>query len=254
MMKRANILNRAIVLAMLQTMVLLSASAYDFVSGNIYYNVLSKKDNTVSVTYKDPRTNVMYVESCYKGNVVIPRTVTHKGVKYTVAEIGKKAFCFASNLKSVTIPNTVRAIRFLSFGMTGLTTINIPESVVMIEGGAFRQSGKIKTITVSSKNPYFRTEKDVLFNKQTTSLIYCAPGKLRKAYTVPSKVRKIYDAAFAGCTIYKITINSNVNEFVGDPFSSFHFQVSINKTKSSAKRSKHCGVPGWPGVCRQQTH
>ena len=242
-----------VLVVLISTTFLLPVSAYDFMEGGIYYNVLSKKEHTVSVTYKDSRVEKMLIQSSYKGHVVIPRTVTHNGVKYTVVELGKKAFCYADNLLSVTIPNTVRAIRWFALAYTGISSVNIPESVVVIEGGAFRQSMKIKTIKVSPRNPYFRTVDNVLFTKQMTSLIFCAPGNVRKVYTVPSKVHKIYDAAFACCTIYTIKINSNVTEFVRDPFYSLYFLKSINKTKNSAKRTRECGIPGWPGICTKKT-
>ena len=246
-----NISYRAIVLVALMTMTQLSTLAYDFTVGGIYYNILSNKKHTVSVTYKDPRTDQMITKSAYSGKVVIPNTVTHNGVKYTVTEIGTKAFRFANNMSSVTLPNTIKTIRAFAVNMTGIVSINIPASVSKIEDGAFFQARKLKTITVSPHNPYFKVEKDVLFNKKMTTLIYCTRGKVRKSYTVPSTVRKISDLAFAECTIYKITVNSNVTEFVGDPFNAIHFYESVNRTSNNAKREKNCGIPGWPGVCKQ---
>lgn len=156
-------------------------------------------------------------------------------MKYTVVEIGRKAFCFAESLSSVTLPNTVRSIRFQAFNMTGLTSLHIPASVVKIEDGFLYSSSKMKTITVAANNPYYKTEKNVLFNKAMTRLIYCAPVK-RASYTVPSSVKRLEHTAFNCCSITKLTIPSSVNVFVGDPFAGFTEYVKIiNKTKPSAK-------------------
>lgn len=204
------------------------AWAYDFMVGGIYYNVLSKKDNTVSVTYKNPRAAVQYTPSVYKGTVVIPTYVTYKGVRYTVVEIGRRALGFADKLTNVTLPNTVRSIRFEAFTCSGLTSLHIPASVVKIEAGFLMMCSKMKKITVASNNPYYKAVKNVMFNKDMTRLIYCTAAK-RGAYTVPSSVRRIENAAFCDCVITKLTIPSTVKVFVGDPFTALDCKKFISK-------------------------
>lgn len=121
-------------LLMLAMLMPLSASAYDFMVNNIYYNMNS--DNTVGVTYKDSNLNT------YSGSVTIPSKVTHDGVQYTVTAIGDHAFRNCPNLTGVTIPTTVKTIGYASFYLCpGLTSISIPNSVISIESFAFRSSG-----------------------------------------------------------------------------------------------------------------
>ena len=63
----------------------LSAQAYDFQSGDLYYNTTS--DSTVEVTYQSGSTN-------YQGltTATIPETVTYDGTTFSVTNIGDGAF------------------------------------------------------------------------------------------------------------------------------------------------------------------
>ena len=78
-----------------------TASAYDFQSDGIYYNITST--NTVEVTYKDNNY------ASYNGDVIIPSTVTRNAKTYTVLAIGDKAF-YNSSVSNVTIPETITSI------------------------------------------------------------------------------------------------------------------------------------------------
>ncbi|MCI7556407.1 MAG: leucine-rich repeat domain-containing protein [Bacteroidales bacterium] len=81
----------------------LSAQAYDFKSGDLYYNTTS--GTTVEVTYQSGSTN-------YQGltTATIPEIVTYDGTTYSVTSIGNEAFAYCSSLTSVTIPNSVTSI------------------------------------------------------------------------------------------------------------------------------------------------
>ena len=70
----------------------------------IYYN-LNEGEKTAEVT-KNPNK--------YSGAVSIPETVTYNGITYSVTSIGNYAFC----------------------GCSGLTSVNIPDSVTSIGGGS----------------------------------------------------------------------------------------------------------------------
>lgn len=186
------------------------------------------------MTYKDPRTETQLTTSTYSGTVTVPATVAHGGHTYTVVEIGRKAFCFAEKLNGVNILNTVRSIRFMAFGMTGLTQLHIPASVVKIENGFLQQSRKMKAITVSSQNPCYKASGNVLFSKDMSRLIYCTPAT-RRSYTIPSSVKRLEDCAFAFCNIHSLTIPASVGVFVGDPFIGLNFTKLTNKALPTAR-------------------
>src|SRR5574344_3066120 len=88
------------ILTMLLLLLSLSASAYDFESDGIYYNITSSSEITVGVTFGGYRYS----------SITIPSSVTDKGKTYSVTSIGEQAFTYCSSLKSVNIPSSVTSI------------------------------------------------------------------------------------------------------------------------------------------------
>ena len=109
------------------------ATAHDFEVDGIYYNI---NGNNAIVTYKGP--DFYSTANEYSGSVVIPATVTHNGTTYPVTAIGDRAFYDCTGLTSIDIPNSVTIIGDNAFyGCTGLTGIVIPNSVTYIGNSAF---------------------------------------------------------------------------------------------------------------------
>lgn len=97
----------------------------------------------------------------YRGEVVIPETITHKGTTYTVVAIGNRAFVCCNLVTFVYIPNTVKSIHEWAFGKCSnivkiimsdntqyidqaafiscdaLTEIFLPSTIIKIDGAAF---------------------------------------------------------------------------------------------------------------------
>ena len=120
-------------------------SAYDFVEGGIYYNVSGQE---ATVTYGSQGYN------SYSGNVVIPETVTHNGVTYTVTAIGSSAFNRSSGLTGITIPNTIKTIGDHCFNYcSGLQNVVIPNSVVKLGRCVFHTCSNLKSAVIGNSVP-----------------------------------------------------------------------------------------------------
>ena len=87
----------------------------------------------------------------YSGKVVIPESVEHQGITYSVTSIGGSAFYYCSGLTSVTIPNSVTSIGSSAFyDCSGLTSVSIPNSVTSIGSYAFSACSGLTSVTIGS--------------------------------------------------------------------------------------------------------
>ena len=118
----------------------LTASAYDFVVGGVYYYAVSSDDKTCEVA--QPLTT-------YIGNIVIPSEVVYNGKTWSVTSIGASAFSDCSGLTGITIPNSVTSIgRNAFWGCSGLTSITIPNSVTNIGKFAFAYCSALENLVI----------------------------------------------------------------------------------------------------------
>ena len=163
----------------------LSAKAYDFEQDGIYYTI---------------GTDGLWVgRHEYKGDIVIPSTVTFEGIEYSVVGIGDKAFLSCSGLTSITIPNSVTSIGENAFSYcSGLTSITIPNSVTSIGGGAFGGCSSLTSITI----PNSVTSIGLHAFTRCSGLT---------SITIPNSVTSIGTFAFYECTsLTSITIGNSV--------------------------------------------
>lgn len=102
------------------------AGSYDYKIANsegvdIYYRLVDGADRTLSVVSGD---------ASYKGNVVIPGTVSINGYPYLVVAVGDYAFYGCSQLTYVSIPLHIQTIGMCAFSNCDkLTSIHFPKSV-----------------------------------------------------------------------------------------------------------------------------
>ena len=194
----------------------MSAHAYDFESGGIYYDITSS--TTVSVTNNED------MEQTYSGEVVIPETVNHGNNSYTVTAVGK-AFIGCSALTSVTLPNSITSIGDFAFASSGLSSISIPDNVASIGFSAFENSS-IHSIVIPDnvKNIGDRAFcscswlTSVTLPNSITSIGYgvFSGCHLLTSLTIPYSVTSIGESAFSGCTqLVSLSIPDNV-ESIGD--------------------------------------
>ena len=221
--------------------------AYDFQSGDLYYNITSSSaPYFVEVTYKSLRSNYS------NATLTIPAQVEYNGTTYAVTGIGNSAFLNAKSLTSVSIPSSVVNIGGSAFSSTPLykdesnwtdgvlyidncliaaqSTIsgayNIKEGTRVIAGNAFRACTSLTTINIPN------------------SVVSIGSGAFNCCFaltsiTIPNSVTCIGDYTFNECTsLSSITLPNTITSIGEFAFRNCSTLVSFeipNSVKSIGK-------------------
>ena len=151
-----NVIKRFLLLWVLSMVILpLSAVSYDFIEDGICYKLLSY-GNFVEVTQG---------KSSYKGDIVIPTTVTHNGQEYYVVGIGDAAFDCCGNVTSVKMPETISSIGQYAFrDCKKLKEIHIPKGVSTLSLHAFENCTALQEIRIPSSVVKIQAETAADYN------------------------------------------------------------------------------------------
>ena len=194
---------------------------YDFEVDGIYYNIVN--GNEASVTNKDGNS---LKNPCYSGALAIPATVTYNGVTYSVTSIGTSAFAY-SGLTSINIPNSITSISVYAFkDCSGLTSVSIGNSVTEIDEFAFQGCSGLTGIVVASGNPTYdsRNNCNAIIETTDNKLILGCMNT-----TIPNSVTTIGSFAFSGCSgLTSIDIPNSVTSIRRHAFSGCSGLTSID--------------------------
>lgn len=128
-------------------------SSFALYDGTYEYEIVSESDSTCKIT----GCNRDYLDR----NLVIPSDISG----YKVVEIGSHAFQHAENIKTVTIPSSVKIIGdFAFFGCKALAEVSIPVGATKIGEGAFLNCEKLAKISFPDSLTFIG--RDVLYNTQ----------------------------------------------------------------------------------------
>lgn len=136
-------------------------------------------------------------QSCFE-NIQSLERVTLPG---SLRNISYKMFAGCTNLKEVIIPTDAHLEtieRFAFMDCSQLTYFNIPERVVNIELGPWRNCTMLSSINVATKNKNFESWDGVLYTKGRKLLIQYPIGKTEDIFAVPENVEEIGNSAFWG--------------------------------------------------------
>lgn len=154
-----------------------------------------------------------------EGVVTIPATITYEGQTYSVTEIGKEAFAYPiihpwqvtknEKLKGVILPEGLVIIGEKAFAFCkNLQTVKIPDSVIIIEKGAFLNAGL----------------QSIIWGTQLRSIGASAfLGTNLQKVIIPITVTAFGEGAFSSCEkLESVIIPSGIREIPKKAFMNCH--------------------------------
>ena len=196
----------------------------------IYYTLLSGNITYVGDPSKGRPTALDSAEAVKGEKIVIPESIFHDNINYTVEGINAYAF-FNCKINGITLPKTIKFIGLSSLDMTSIEqeiilpesleyieewsiasaffeTINITSKVKYIGNGAIGCNPNLRSIILSEENPYFQIVDGILYNNDLTTIIQ-APVTINNI-TIPDTVRIIQAAAFSYTNLTELIIPATV--------------------------------------------
>lgn len=187
-------------------------------------------------------------KDCAKINVVIPSTVTHEGVTYTVTKINDSAFRGNKTVVTLVTPSTIKSIgehAFREMSALEKITLNGSAELLYLNNAEVYQckalkkadlSGMVGLIDMGNGGTYDHT---FTYCSSLTEVIL--PDSLKvignsvfngcsslASIELPDGLTTIKSSSFAGCALTNVVLPSTVN-YIGDyAFQSCNSLVSLN--------------------------
>lgn len=200
-------------LLILQILVFISVNAKEVIVDGMGYDLFEESKTAALIAIKN---------ASYAGDVVIPPSIMYNGIPYDVIRIQDAAFAYCTNLKSVSIPESVKYIGLIAFkgcslreitigsGVTtifseafsnckNLESVTIPKSLTKIQSNVFENCDNLKSVYISDLASWC----NINFLNQYGNPLYYADhlyvnGKETTQVIIPDEVTSLLDYSFYG--------------------------------------------------------
>lgn len=152
------------------------------------------------ITYRylgnEPATLAVKSADGLKGDAAIPSHIEHNGRSLPVTAIDPAAF--AAN--------------------TALTSLTLPAGIDGLHADLFKGCTSLQSLTVAAGSSAYATIDGVLYNNDTTELVFC-PAARQGALTIADGTRRVAARALMGCSrLTALTLPSSFTEAGEDAF------------------------------------
>lgn len=191
-----NTFTKSVALTFVAMLVSLTAAAYDFEVGGIYYNVVSTTDFTCSVAGHASSADVV--------SLTIPETVSYSNRELDVVSIGAYAFNSEKHLQTVIVGSNVKTLGESAFAQSSVRKVVLSEGVESIGKNCFSHS-KLTEINLPS------TMKSLELRAFEYSAI--------KGIEMGNGIESVGQSCFMGCSLLEKVVLSECMEAI--PTSAF---------------------------------
>ena len=187
------------------------------------YVILVKARSGVDTTYEVPEGTKCILDSAFDSfdkitEITLPQTLTF---------IGQRAFRYCESLERITLPSATVFVgneafsgcsalveadvgnglfelsERMFYACSSLRILSFGENVEKIGESALQGCTSLESISVNSKNGFFKSDSGVLYTKYSGRLIQYPPKKADSAYTVIDGTRFIGERAFSDAEFLK---------------------------------------------------
>ncbi|EAY15940.1 surface antigen BspA-like [Trichomonas vaginalis G3] len=146
--------------------------------------------------------------------------ITSINIPSTVSSIAKYGIASTTTLTQITFsPNSLlTSIDQSAFHTTSFSSFTVPEKVRSISGVAFYGNAVMRNVYVSNNNEKFWSDTFVVYTKDNTTIVYCAPNSGLTSLTIPDTVTSINEGCFLHSKMESIIIPDSVTKIEGYAF------------------------------------
>lgn len=158
----------------------------------------------------------------------------------TVKEIDECAFSGMRELKKVEIPDSVSRLNGETFyGCEKLRELKLPKNLTHISSSCFDECPQLKNVTIPKSSPQFVIQNGALLSKNRKRLVWVPSG--RKAMVVPNTVTTIESEAFYNSQVERIHLGKNITSLKKGCLQSRQLKdITVEKSNPVFARDGQC--------------